>query len=249
MNIIRIQTLFQKECLRFLRVYNQTIISPVVNSLMLFLIFTFALNRGDDNHKAIIAVGLVIMTALQAAYFNTQSTITVAKVLGFIKDYTITPLTSMEILIAFCIASCIRGLLVGVLTFVALIFVCDFTFQNFIYPLYYFIAGMFIFSFLGVIIGFISADFDKSQAYSSYIIVPLTMLSGTFYSIVDLPPFWQKIILLNPVFYIIDGFRNGIMGIHGSHNTMGLVVTGLSLPILLYIAMFFLKRNLQKIDY
>ena len=250
MNIIRVKTLFQKECLRFLRVYNQTIISPVINGIMLFIIFTFAFGRGagNENYKTTVAIGMTIMLAIQASYLNTQSTITVAKVLGFIKDYTITPLTNTEIIIAFCFASCLRGLIVGFLTFCSFVFFCHMPFVNILQISYYFIIGMLIFAFLGIIIGFSSADFEKSQAYYSYIVGPLTMLSGTFYSIENLPEFWQKVILFNPVFYIIDGFRNGVLGIDGEHDLVGFLVIGLCVPVLLKIAAHFLKKNLQNIE-
>lgn len=249
MNIIRIITLFKKECLRFLRVYNQTIISPVVNNIILFTIFTFAFGRGNgsESYKTTVAIGMAIMSALQASYMNTQSTITVAKVLGFIKDYTITPLKNSEIIVALCLAGCLRGIFVAIFTLLSFVFFCDIPIGNLFLAFYYLVVGMVIFCFLGVIIGFSSPDFDKAQAYSSYIIVPLTMLSGTFYSIDALPQFWQKVILFNPVFYIIDGFRNGILGISG--NEYGAVIILTCVPLCLIVAVYFLKTNLQKIDY
>ena len=251
MNIIRVTTLLQKECLRFLRVYNQTIISPVVNGVILFIIFTFAFARdgGDEHYKTTVAIGMTIMIVLQASYLNTQSTITVSKVLGFIKDYTITPLTKTEIMLAFCLAGCLRGIIVGALTFGSFAFFCEMPCANIFIIAYYFIIGMILFAILGIIIGFSSPDFDKSQAYYSYIIAPLTMLSGTFYSIDNLPPLWQKVILFNPVFYIIEGFRNGILGVSGKHEFLGFAVTALCVPVLLLIAVHCLKTNLQKIDY
>lgn len=250
MNFIRITTLLEKECLRFFRVYNQTIVSPIINAMIFFIIFTFAFGNGRSvqSYQLIVAVGIVMMTSLQAAYYNTQSTITVAKVLGFIRDYAISPLKTWEILIALCLASCLRAAIVGILTFIPLAFFLDISFTNAFVSLYYFIAGIIMFAMLGIIIGFASHDFDKAQAYASYIVVPLTMLSGTFYSITSLPKLWQIIVLLNPVFYIIDGFRSGVVGI-GLHNTLGFLVTIILIPILVLAANYFLQKNIQQIDH
>jgi ABC-2 type transport system permease protein len=124
MNKIRFYSLLKKECVRFLKVYNQTIISPVINALIFFLIFTTAFGNsaaGGASYTAIVATGLIIMSALQGAYQNTQATITVAKLLGFIKDYTMTPLTNGEIITAMTLASVIRALIVAIVTYIALL--------------------------------------------------------------------------------------------------------------------------------
>lgn len=249
MNFTRATTLLTKECLRFFRVYNQTIVSPIINAIIFFIIFTFAFGHGEgaQSYKLTVAVGIVMMTSLQAAYYNTQSTITVAKVLGFIRDYAISPLKTSEILTALCLAAYLRAVIVGILTFASLALFLDLSFKNILIASYYFTAGTVIFAMLGIIIGFASQDFDKAQAYSSYIIVPLTMLSGTFYSIESLPKSWQTIVLFNPVFYIIDGFKGGIIGT-STHNALGFVITTISLPAFLFIANYFLKKNIQQID-
>ncbi len=220
MNSIRLSTLLKKECVRFLKVYNQTIISPVINALIFFAIFTTAFKSssvGSGSYSAIVATGLIIMSALQAAYQNTQATITVAKLMGFIKDYTMTPLTNAEIIIAMTLASLIRALIVAAITYIAIMpFVVIHPHSIWI-SLYYLCVGSVVFSFVGILIGFACSDFDKAHAYTSYIITPLTMLSGTFYSITSMPPAWQKFVLLNPVFYIIEGFRFGMTGVGGDH--------------------------------
>lgn len=219
MNSIRLSTLLKKECVRFLKVYNQTIISPVINALIFFVIFTTAFGGSVSgaSYTTIVATGLIAMSALQAAYQNTQATITVAKLMGFIKDYTMTPLTNSEIIIAMTLASVIRALIVAASTYIALIPLVAIHPHNIWIALYYICVGSVIFSFVGILIGFACSDFDKAHAYTSYIITPLTMLSGTFYSITSMPPAWQKFVLLNPVFYIIEGFRFGMTGVGGDH--------------------------------
>ena len=243
MNSIRLFTLLKKECVRFLKVYNQTIISPVINALIFFVIFTTAFGGSVSgaSYTVIVATGLIAMSALQAAYQNTQATITVAKLLGFIKDYTMTPLTNAEIIIAMTLASLIRALIVAVVTYIALMPFVIIHPHNIWIALYYLCVGSIVFSFVGILIGFACSDFDKAHAYTSYIITPLTMLSGTFYSITLLSPSWQKIVLLNPVFYIIEGFRFGMTGVGGNH-----IYGGLTLFALLPIFGVWAVRSTQK---
>lgn len=247
MNKIRFYSLLKKECVRFLKVYNQTIISPVINALIFFLIFTTAFggsSAGGASYTAIVATGLIIMSALQGAYQNTQATITVAKLLGFIKDYTMTPLTNAEIIIAMTLASVIRALLVAVVTYIALMPFIVINPHNVWIAIYYISVGSIVFSFVGILIGFASSDFDKAHAYTSYIITPLTMLSGTFYSVTSLSPAWQKFVFLNPVFYIIEGFRFGMMGIGDGNLYGGLMILAL-IPIFGFWAMKSITKGLR----
>lgn len=249
MNSIRFLTLLQKECMRFLKVYNQTIISPVINALIFFAIFTIAFGgrattASGESYAAIVVTGLVAMSALQAAYQNTQATITVAKLLGFIKDYTMTPLTNAEIIIAMTLASMIRAFLVAIATYIATIPFVTLHPHNIFLALYYITAGCVVFSFVGILVGFASSDFDKAHAYTSYIITPLTMLSGTFYSITSMPSSWQKFVLLNPVFYIIEGFRFGMTGVGGNHIYGALAIFAL-IPIFGFLAMKVLRTGIR----
>lgn len=247
MNKIRFYSLLKKECVRFLKVYNQTIISPVINALIFFAIFTTAFksaSTGGESYTAIVATGLIIMSALQAAYQNTQATITVAKLLGFIKDYTMTPLTNAEIIIAMTLASLIRALIVAVVTYIALMPFVIIQPHNIWIALYYMCIGSIVFAFVGILIGFACSDFDKAHAYTSYIITPLTMLSGTFYSVTLLSPTWQKFVFLNPVFYIIEGFRFGMTGV-GDGNFYGGAMLFMLVPIFGIWAMKSIRKGLR----
>lgn len=245
---IRFSTLFCKECMRFFKVYNQTVLSPVVNALIFFAIFTLAFGNKSASYntveyKIIVATGLIAMSCLQGAYQNTQATITVAKMLGFVKDYTITPLTRTEIILAMVLSALVRSLIVGSVTFIALLFFVNFTCYNIFYVLYYIICGSIIFAFVGILVGFTASDFDKAHAYTSYIITPLTMLSGTFYSTSSLPEVWQNIVFLNPVFYIIEGFRFGMTGF-GNHSLFGFIMVLILIPIFGIWAMVTLRRGM-----
>ena len=249
MNCIRIQTLLKRECMRFFRVYNQTILSPVINALIFYLIFTVAFagrakGFDDVSYNLVVGTGLIAMSILQASYYNTQSTISIAKMLGFIKDYTIAPLKTSEIFIAMIMASIIRAFCVGIITLVTLLFFVKFPVHNIYILFYYITAGIILFASIGVIVGFISPDFDKAHAYTSYIVTPLTMLSGTFYSANSLPDPWKQIVLFNPVFYIIDGFRFGITGI-GHNNWYGFFSILLLVIFTSIIAGFMLEKGLS----
>lgn len=253
MNYVRVSTLIRRECIRFFRVYNQTILSPVINALIFYLIFTVAFSSKMENisnapHNIIIAIGLVAMSILQAAYYNTQSTISIARMLGFIRDYTITPLKISEIFIGMVISSLVRAFCVGSLTFVILLFFIDIQVQSYgiVISLYYITLGAVLFASIGIIVGFISQDFDKAHAYTSYIITPLTMLSGTFYSATSLPYTWQNVVLANPIFYVIDGFRYGLTGIGENHSHF-ISMFGITTIVILVsvFAFLILKKNLQ----
>lgn len=242
-------TLCKRECIRFLRVYNQTILSPVVNALIFYLIFTVAFaGRGGGfegiSYNEIVATGLIAMSVLQASYFNTQSTISIARMLGFIKDYTIAPLTTLEIFTAMVISSVVRAMCVGVLTAVALFFLYQFPLHNVLIALYYLLVGAVFFAEIGIMIGFASQDFDKAHAYTAYIVTPLTMLSGTFYSAYSLPQPWQNTVLFNPVFYIIDGFRYGITGV-GNFNVFGMFAVFALTIICGFVSISMLKRGIR----
>ncbi len=244
--------------MRFLKVYNQTILSPVINALVFFVIFTVAFGGRSNaegtsfdgiSYGMIVATGLIAMSALQAAYQNTQATITVAKMLGFIRDYTIAPLTNAEIILAMIVSSLIRALLVAFITLIAILPFVDFHIHNIFLALYYITAGSLIFAFVGILVGFAASDFDKAHAYTSYIITPLTMLSGTFYSIASLPDAWQKVIFLNPVFYIIEGFRFGMTGIgndNGGHHWFGFFMIFALIPIFGIWAMITLRKGMYE---
>lgn len=250
MNIIRVKTLFTRECMRFLRVYNQTVLSPIINALIFFMIFTVAFAgraKGFDgiSYEVIVGTGLVAMSALQAAYFNTQSTISIARMLGFIKDYTIAPLTMAEIFTAMIAAAVVRAFCVGIVTFTVLAFFVDFSMGNLGFALFYIFIGAMLFAAIGVVVGFVSPDFDKAHAYTSYIVTPLTMLSGTFYAAESLPMPWRNVVLYNPVFYVINGFRSGFTGESTNSSWTSLLVLIFLLVVFCILAVNFLKKGLR----
>lgn len=245
---IALKTLIYREIKRFLNVYNQTIIAPVINSVLFFTIFTVIFSRKmgfEIDYKSFIGSGIIIMTMLQNSYTNTQSTITTAKVLGFAVDVIIPPISTKTLVFAFLIGGVARGLCVGIIACIVLSFFANFTFAHPLFIALYSIFACCLFALIGITFGALSKNFDSATSYNTYIINPITLLSGTFYSIKFLSPFWQKVILFNPVFYLIDGFRYGITGISEAPFApiIPIIFCLLTIIALFFIACFFVKTK------
>lgn len=238
-NWLGLWTLYKKEVMRFLHVYNQTLAAPLVNSLLLLAVFSLAL----QNHavsiegvpfKNFIFPGLVMMVIIQNAFANTSSTLTFAKILGTIIDYLIPPISAGEFTFASVMGGVTRGLLCGLVVGVVTYFFIPVEIYSIpLMILYAFLASLLL-SLIGMVAGIISESFDQMSAITSYIITPLSFLSCTFYSVNRLPEFWQKVTHFNPFFYMIDGFRYSITGYHDS--SIGL---GISILVLLNTALYY----------
>jgi ABC-2 type transport system permease protein len=194
-----------------------------------------------------VVSGIVIMSVLQNSYSNTQSTMTTAKVLGFAIDTTLPPISSLTLLLAFLTGGVIRGLSIAIISMMVFSFFVDFTFHYLFIIFLYLLLASTLFSLLGVVVGSLSKNFDSATSYNTYLILPITFLSGTFYSVKMLSPFWQKVILFNPVFYIIDGFRFGFLGVMESHFGVLIPIFGLICCILItgFMAYNCLKNHYQ----
>jgi ABC-2 type transport system permease protein len=237
-----------REVKRFLNVYNQTLIAPIISAFLYFTIFTVIFAHKDTanfDYKLFVVSGIVMMSVLQNAYSNTQSTMTTAKVLGFSVDMTLPPISSFTLLLAFLTGGILRGLSIGVISLITFSFFVKMTFHSVFVIILYLILASALFALFGIIVGAISKNFDSAISYNTYFIMPITFLSGTFYSVKMLSPFWQKVILFNPVFYIIDGFRFGFLGVTESRFGAILPIFGLIFCILLigFIAHYFLENK------
>ncbi len=241
-------TLLKKEVFRFLKVYHQTLFSPVINALLLLAIFSLSMgnkihNIGDVSFKEFMAAGLIMMVAMQNAFANSSSSFTIGKVLGHIIDYLIPPIGAKGMLFAFVSAAVLRGFLVGLIAFAAIAIFVPLSFNNFFYALFCIIFATMFLGLLGMLCGILSENFDQMSAISSYFITPLTFLSGTFYSTNNLPEFWQKVAHFNPFFYMIDGFRYGLTGYNDGSIFIGAVVILICNIILLFIVHHLLKTG------
>lgn len=207
-----------REIRRFLKVYHQTLIAPSVSALIFLSIFTLALGGEDRRihgipYKDFAGYGLIIMTIIQNAFANTSSSLIMAKVIGYINDILMPPFDGEELVLAYTIGAIVRGLLVGIILTFALSFIIELRLYSIFHVCFYTLIACTLLANLGTLSALITNNFDQNSAISNYIIMPLSFLSGTFYSVHQLPSWIKTINLLNPFFYIIDGFRYSIIGV------------------------------------
>ena len=215
------RTLFYKELLRFWKVAFQTIAAPVLTALLYLLIFSHVLASrvsvfdGSVTYTAFLIPGLVMMAVLQNAFANSSSSLIQSKITGNLIFVLLPPLSPADLFAAYVLGAMVRGLVVG-----AGVFAITLWFDPSVlalarpaWALAFALLGSAILATLGVVAGIWADKFDQLAAFQNFIIVPLTFLSGVFYSIHSLPPFWQAMSHLNPFFYMIDGFRYGFFGL------------------------------------
>ena len=218
-NIIGLATLYRREVQRFMTVALQTLAAPVITSVLFLLVFSVAIgNRGNlagsIDFVVFLVPGLIMMNVLQNAFANTSSSLVISKVQGNITDLLMPPLGPGELLVGLAAAGMTRGVCVGIVTAVTLA-----SLEGHGLPVYPFIAltylllGSLALSFAGILAGIWANKFDEMAAITNFIVQPLTFLSGTFYSINRLPEPFDTMAALNPVFYVIDGFRYGMIGV------------------------------------
>ena len=240
------QTLLYKEVLRFWRVAFQTVAGPVLTAMLYLLIFGHALEAHVKvydlvSYTAFLVPGLAMMSLLQNAFANSSSSLIMSKVMGNLVFLLLTPLSYMNWFVAYVGAAVIRGLVVGlgVLLVSAL-----FTSLSFVAPLWivaFGVMGAALMGTLGLIAGLWAEKFDQLAAFQNFVIMPMTFLSGVFYSIHSLPPFWQNVSHLNPFFYMIDGFRYGFFGQSDVSPWLSLGVVGGALLVVSGIAIQLLR--------
>lgn len=241
-NIVGLQTLVGKEVGRFINVYTQTVVAPVVTTLLFYAVFALAfggLTRtiGDVGYMVFLAPGLIMMTMVQNAFANTSSSMVIAKVQGNIVDILMPPLSPLELCLGFVIGGVFRGLMVGTVVAVVVYFFVGLQIHSLFYILAYALLGNMMLASIGLAAGVWSQKFDHIAAVTNFVVTPLTFLSGTFYSITQLPGVWQSVALYNPFFYMIDGFRYGFIGHSDGNVNIGLavlIITNLAITILTY---------------
>ena len=239
-NLLSVWTLFKKEVFRFYKVGIQTIVGPAVSSLLFLAVFSLALSKSVETINNVpfvnfIAPGLIMMTILQNSFANSASSIGQAKSQGNIIDILMAPLGDFELAIGYIGGSVARGLICGLVTFIGILFFVNMQLHSFTALLFYSIMGSFMMGSLGTLVGIWADKWDQQQGITNFIVLPLTFLSGTFYSISKLPEFWQKIALFNPFFYNIDGFRYAFLGKSDS----SLFIGSISIFIVNFILLFF----------
>ncbi len=240
------QMLLYKEVLRFWKVAFQTIAAPVLTAMLYLLIFGHVLEDhvkvyDSVRYTAFLVPGLVMMSVLQNAFANSSSSLIQSKIMGNLVFLLLTPLSHWHWFVAYVGSSIVRGLVVGVGVFVVAIVFAPLDFVAPLWIVVFAILGAALMGALGLIAGLWAEKFDQLAAFQNFIIMPMTFLSGVFYSIGSLPTFWQAVSHLNPFFYMIDGFRYGFFGQSDASPWLSLGIVGVALLVTSALAMYLLR--------
>lgn len=242
------QTLFAKEILRFWKVGFQTVAAPIMTAILYLLIFGHVLEDHVQvydriGYTAFLLPGLVMMSMLQNAFANSSSSLIQSKVMGNLVFILLTPLSHRAWFWAYVGSSMVRGLVVGLGVLLATAWFTDLTLAHPWWILMFALLGTGLLGALGVIAGLWAEKFDQMAAFQNFIIMPMTFLSGVFYSIHSLPDFWQQVSHLNPFFYMIDGFRYGFFGQADVSPWLSLGIVGVACLGVSLLALHLLKRG------
>ncbi|EXI65202.1 MAG: Inner membrane transport permease YadH [Candidatus Accumulibacter adjunctus] len=241
------RTLLYKEVLRFWKVSFQTIAAPVLTALLYLLIFAHVLEAHVQVHgvpyTAFLIPGLVMMSALQNAFANSSSSLIQSKVTGSVVFVLLPPISYGEFFLAYVVAAMLRGLMVGTGVLLVTIWFAVPAVEAPLWILVFILFGGGIMGALGMIAGIWADKFDQLAGFQNFLIMPLTMLSGVFYSIHSLPGFWQQVSHFNPVFYMIDGFRYGFFGVSDVPPETSLAVVGSSFALVSAATLLLLRSG------
>ena len=251
MNWVGLKTLIDKEVGRFMNVYTQTIMAPVITTLLFYAVFALAFGGitrtiGDISYLSFLAPGLLMMTMVQNAFANTSSSMIIAKIQGNIVDVLMPPLSALELYLGYVIGGIARGLVVGLSTAIVIHLVIGMSIHSLFHILAFAVLGNMMLASIGLVAGIWSQKFDHIAAVTNFIVTPLTFLSGTFYSISQLPEIWQKLATYNPFFYMIDGFRSGFIG-HSDGDVMIGLAYLMAINCLLAVLCFLMLKTGYKI--
>lgn len=229
-------TLFRKELLRFYKVGFQTVGAPILTSLLYLLIFSHVLEERVEvfenvRYTAFLLPGLVMMAVLQNSFANSSSSLIQSKVTGNVVFVLLPPLSHREMYAAYVLAAMVRGLVVGAGVFLVTAWFARLGFHAPLWILAFAVLGSAILGTMGLVAGIWAEKFDQIAAFQNFIVMPATFLSGVFYSVKSLPPFWQTLSHLNPFFYMVDGFRYGFFGVSDVEPAVSFVVVAVTLAV------------------
>ena len=247
-NWVGAYSLYKKEVLRFLIVSGQTLVGPILTSILFLVVISLAI--GDERPDVLgvpyiefLANGLIMMQVIQQSFSHSSSSIMMGKIMGTIVDIINSPLSAAEITISLVLASITRGLSIALISTIIFVFFLDLTIQNyFLWFLYLFLAGLFLGS-AGIIAGLYADKFDQMASVTNFIIVPLSFLSGTFYSIEKLPNILKDLSYYNPFFHMIDGFRYSFIGQLDGSLKFGIFFLSIVSIVTWYFAYFLFKKG------
>ena len=242
------RTLFYKEVLRFWKVSFQTVAAPVLTAVLYLLIFGHVLDehvKGFEriSYAAFLVPGLVMMSVLQNAFANSSSSLIQSKITGNLVFLLVTPLSHRAWFLAYVGASVLRGLVVGVGVLLATVWVAPPGWAAPLWTLVFALLGATLMGALGLVAGLWAEKFDQIAAFQNFIVMPMTFLSGVFYSVASLPPPWRVVSHLNPFFYMVDGFRYGFFGVSDVPPAWSLAVVAASAAAVSALALHLLKTG------
>jgi ABC-2 type transport system permease protein len=241
-------TLFYKEVLRFWKVSFQTVAAPVLTAVLYLLVFGHVLEDhvkvyGTVGYTSFLIPGLVMMSILQNAFANASSSLIQSKVTGNLVFLLVTPLSHWAWFVAYVGAAMVRGMAVGLGVMVVTVWFAPPGVSQPLWILLFALLGAAMMGTLGLIAGLWAEKFDQLAGFQNFIIMPMTFLSGVFYSVGSLPPFWQGVSHLNPFFYMIDGFRHGFFGVSDASPWLSLGVVGGTFLLVAGVALELLRRG------
>ncbi|WP_407690588.1 ABC transporter permease [Rhodophyticola porphyridii] len=247
-NWLGLYTLAKREVMRFVVVWTQTLLAPLVTAGLFILIFSLAIGgqRGEVmgvSFLHFIAPGILMMTVIQNAFANTSSSIVIGKVQGNIVDTLMPPLSPLELVLGYIIGGVLRGVLVALAVTLVMFPVIGLSVAHPVWALVFVVLGSAFLGALGIVAAIIAQKFDQIAAITNFIVVPLSFLSGTFYSIEALPGWLNTITHWNPVFYLIDGVRYGVLGVSDSSPWLGLCVASGAILAVMALAWWWFKTG------
>ena len=247
-NWIGMQTLYKRETWRFLKVWNQTLVAPMITTLIFLAVLTLAMGGNlrvvhGMPFTQFIAPGLIMMAMVQNAFANTSSSFLIAKLQGVIIDWLLPPFSAAELVVGMAAGGVTRGLMVGCTVTVAMSMFAHVSLHSIPALLFFAVAATLMMSLLGIVTGIVSNTPDQAATITNFVVTPLSFLSGTFYSIHDLPPLWQQISHFNPFFYMIDGFRFAMTGVSDADPMRGALVLLGTIVVLWAVAQTMFARG------
>jgi ABC-2 type transport system permease protein len=247
-NWVGFKSLWLKECNRFIAVWQQTLLSPLVSSLLFLSVLSLALgnNRGEVlgySFISFLAPGLIAMSILTQSFSHSVSSLMISKIQGNIVDMLYAPLSALEVSMAIILAALTRSILIAIISIAVFSLIINIPINNVIHIFIFGFLSAFILGSLGFITGLWAEKFDHTATVTNFIITPLSFLSGVFYSIDKLPEFFQNISHANPFFYMIDGFRYGFLGVADGSITFGIIYLTILAVIMWFIAFYLFKKG------
>ena len=247
-NWIGFWTLFKKEVLRFLIVWIQTIISPLISSLLFLMVLSLALGNGRGEMLGVqfisfLAPGLIAMQIIQQSFSHSSSSFMIGKIQGNIVDILYAPLSAAEVTLAIAFASVMRAVMIAIISIIIFMLIIDLKIFNYFYLIIFTLLSAFILGCIGIIAGLWAEKFDHMATVTNFLIVPLSFLSGTFYTIDRLPSFLQIISKGNPFFYMIDGFRYSFIGAADGSISFGIIYLSTLSFLSWYFSYFLYKKG------